>query len=165
MKKVVLIIALAIMAIGVNAKDLKGTRGFVDLGYGIGIYGSAESNITLLGSYGWQVAEPLFAGVGIGFNYYHDFGDGHLAMPIFGHVRYDLKTSSKYSPFADVKLGYSPKINEIKGLYFSPGFGCRLNLGRLAFNVGLYYVLQKIEVTGMDSGNADNIAIRLGLEF
>lgn len=165
MKKVLFILVMAVFAVGSSAKDLSaGYRGFVEAGYAIGIDSSGESRIELMTTHGYQVIPNLFLGAGIGVNYYGQKGLDNVALPLFVDARFDLN-SKRFAPFADFKIGYSPNVNEIKGLFTSLGGGLRFNFNpKFALNFGVFYSLQKFNLGNLRA-NADAIALRVGFEF
>ena len=165
MKKLGVICILCSFAFFANSRDLStGYRGFVDIGYSIGLDDSAESHIDLMTTHGYQVLPQLFLGVGTGINYYGQHGMDNVTIPIYADARFDLN-SNRYSPFADAKIGYSPCVNDIKGFYMSLGGGLRFNFSRsFAGNIGLFYILQKVN-TDFGRGNIDGIALKVGIEF
>lgn len=165
MKKIGILCIICSFAFFANSKGMgTGYRGFVDVGYSIGIDNSAESHIDLMTTHGCQVLPQLFLGVGTGINYYGQNGMDNVAIPIYADARFDFN-SNKFAPFADVKLGYTPNVNDIKGFYMSLGGGLRYGLNNsLALNFGLHYILQKINLGGARA-NGDCIGIKVGLEF
>lgn len=134
-----------------------GYRGFVDLGYtlGVGAAGGVD-RIDLYTSHGIQIIPQLYAGLGSGVSYY--FNGSGVSVPIFANIRTDI-LKSKATPFIDVKVGYS--VVDIKGFYLSPTLGCRIN----HFNIGFSYVMQKLNVYGWDFGNVGGLSLKLGFEF
>lgn len=134
-----------------------GYRGFIDLGYTLGV-GAAEGfdRIDLYTSHGIQIIPQLYAGIGSGVSYFYDWEE--LSVPVFANIRTDI-LKSKATPFIDVKVGYS--VTGIKGFYLSPTLGCRIN----HFNIGFSYVMQKLNVYGWDFGNVGGLSVKLGFEF
>ena len=80
MKKVLLILALALLSSQAKALDYDddgvspGYRGFVDFSYslGVGDFGKNHDRVNLMTSHGYQFVPQFFAGIGIGANYYYD---------------------------------------------------------------------------------------------
>lgn len=134
-----------------------GYRGFVDLGFTVGVGGGRGCDrIELATSHGVQIIPQLYVGAGVGVSYFYDFSD--VAIPLFVDVRTDL-LQNKTTPFIDLKIGYS--VAGISGFYLSPTLGCRFN----RFSIGLSYIMQKQNVYGWSVGNVGGFSIKLGLEF
>ncbi len=114
-----------------------GYRGFVDLGYSVGVGTYGTGRVEFATSHGYQFGGHLYAGVGTGINYYNEADV--FSVPVFAHLRCDL-TKKAVSPYLDVKLGYS--LFDVQGFYFNPSIGCRFALSRGGINVGLGYSLQ-----------------------
>lgn len=84
-------------------------------------------------SHGFQINPTYFVGAGLSMEKYAD-NDSWLA-PVFLQGRADLKLG-KFTPFADIRLGYNTAKNG--DAYLSPTIGYRLNWGRkLGVNLGL----------------------------
>lgn len=163
------------MGSGISAGDdytLKpGYKGFVDLGYGIGVGDYGEGRLEVQTTHGYQFNPYFFAGVGAGFSYFHE---GSLScLPIFADLRGNLPiTGSKISPFLDLKIGYS--VLDVEGFYMSPSVGARIAVGQLTgLNISLGYEMQKwsyeIYIPGYWSEegteNTGAFTIKLGLDF
>lgn len=145
-----------------------GYKGFVEAGYTIGVGDAGEGRISVMTVHGYQINPYIFAGIGVGGNYFHD-GDV-WNVPIFADVRSNILDNS-ISPFVDVKIGYS--ILDIKGFFFSPSIGCRFAIGdKTGLNVGVGYELQKFSSNGYVlgykysyKGTCGGIAFKVGLDF
>lgn len=97
-------------------------------------------------SIGWQFAPSIFVGFGMAdqiyldywfYGYYSYQPEPVAQVPFFLDFRYDLKPA-KFSPFADVRFGYSFTSDEYvnySGMYLNPSIGVRYN--RLSFSIGL----------------------------
>ena len=133
-----------------------GYRGFVDLGFTVGLGYDYGGRVAFFTSHGVQILPQLYVGGGVGVNYFYDL-DG-VSIPLFVDVRTDLK-KAKISPFVDLKLGYS--VADIKGFYLSPTIGCRFN----RFSLGLSYEMQKFDFYGYSLTNLDGLSIKLSFEF
>ncbi len=140
----------------------KGYRGFLDLGYGIGVGDVAEGRIEVSTAHGYQFNQYFFAGVGVGFNYFHDGSSCNL--PIFADFRGTMPlTDSKIAPFLDFKVGYS--VLDVEGFYCSPSIGIRVaTSGKSGFNIGLGYEVQKFDAY-WSKLNAGAVTIKVGLDF
>ena len=128
-------------------------RGFVDLGYTIGVGAVSNSDrVELTTTHGVQIFPELFVGAGAGINFYHS-SDGAIALPFFVDVRTDILRSN-ISPFVDLKVGYS--FGEVSGLYVTPSVGCKVN--HLDFSLG--YVSQRYH--GLNIGG---LSLKFGVNF
>lgn len=155
--KRILIAAVALLAC-VGMANAGGYRGAVDLGIGAASHG--ESHFEVSTTHGYVVNPYLFVGGGIGLHYYWDVES--LAMPIYFDVegRYNLGVVTS---FLDIRLGGSPDIDGIGGIYFSPVAGVKWK----RFTAGLGYTLQKMKnpYRPADPFSLDGFTIRLGVEF
>lgn len=146
----------------------KGYKGFVDLGYAIGVGDWGLDRVEISTAHGYQFNPYLFVGAGFGVNYYTD---AELCnIPVFANLRANL-LNAKITPFVDVKIGYS--VVDIEGFYFAPSIGCRFGLTRrMAINLGVGYAMQKAEIfytSGnyyyYDMINSGAIDFKVGFEF
>lgn len=141
-----------------------GYKGFIDLGYTFGIGDWGEDRMSFSTSHGYQFNPYLFAGIGVGVNYYFD--SEVFALPIFAHIRANF-IDNKISPYIDFKVGYSPNL-DFEGFYMSPSIGCKIG----SFNIGVGYVMQKVKIEYEDYDydesetlNCGGISVKLGFEF
>lgn len=129
----------------------RGYRGFVDwtnrIHHHSDLYGSKTYfNPGISTSHGYQFNPWLFAGAGIdltlsdiGFLNHHAYSLDNTDLSIFAQCRTDLQFG-KFTPFADVRLGWNASSNGT--VYFSPSIGYRFNWGRkMGLNVGVGYTL------------------------
>lgn len=132
------IAALALVATAYGRHPSRGYRGFVDWSSDVRrekvFNGSATNFVTgVTTTHGCQFNPWLFAGGGVGVEYGSKFGN--YIVPIYADVRFDPLMGS-FSPFADIRLGYS--CTDGGGVYFSPSVGYRIDLGRkVGINIGL----------------------------
>ena len=128
-------------------------RGFVDLGYkiGVGIVSNSD-RVELTTSHGVQIFPELFVGAGAGVSCYH-ISDCAISLPFFVDVRTDILRSN-VTPFVDLKVGYS--FGEVSGLYVTPSVGCKVN--RLDFSLG--YVSQRYH-----GFNLGGLSLKFGVNF
>jgi len=142
----------------------KGYRGFVDLGYTIGIGDYGEGRFEMQTSHGYQFLPYFYMGVGAGMSYFHE--SKAVAVPVFADLRADFFNNS-ITPFVDFKVGYS--VADVTGFYMSPSLGCRFGLKQnLALNFSVGYTMQKYDwETYYFNGteNCGGLNIRLGVEF
>lgn len=83
-------------------------------------------------SHGYQIKPWIFAGAGISYEKSTQYSS--TILPVFLQCRTDLKFG-KYTPFGDVRIGYS--LTDGGGVYFSPSIGYRFNWGRkMGLNIG-----------------------------
>lgn len=159
-----------IMKEEVNLSSLKNTissgyKGFIDLGYTIGIGDFEEDRIEFTTSHGYQANPYLFIGAGVGVSYW--FGPATVAIPIFGNLRLNIPTGAPVCPYFDFKLGYSPY--DLCGFYGNFSAGCRIATGsKSALNIGFGYQIQKVdELFGKHkySVNVNGLAFKVGYEF
>lgn len=141
-----------------------GYRGFVDLGYSIGTGTFGEDRIEVATSHGYQFNPYVFAGAGVGFNYFFD--SEVIGIPIYAHVRSEFLNNS-ITPFADFKIGYS--VVDAEGFYMTPSVGCRFAIGELrGLSVSLVYTLLKAEVGNYyysDTETVGGFSIKVGFDF
>lgn len=141
-----------------NLGNKTGYKGFVDLGYTIGVGDWAVDRLEISTSHGYQFNPYLYAGAGVAANYYLDaevFG-----LPIFAHVRGNILDNS-ISPYVDFRIGYSP-LKDVLGLYMAPSVGCKI----YSFNVSLGYVMQKVTDDYYDiTVNCGGFSLKVGYEF
>ncbi len=128
-------------------------RGFVDLGYTVGVGAVSNSDrIELTTTHGVQILPELFVGAGAGISYYH-FNDGAIALPFFVDVRSDILRSN-ITPYVDLKIGYA--FGNLNGLYVTPSVGCKVNC--MDFSLG--YVVQRY--VGFNVGG---LSLKVGVHF
>ncbi len=183
MKRYLFLILVLLSTVTAFSQTTKGFRGMFNVGYTVGnsiteVYSSSYGNqyyddstnrITFKLIGGYQLSPAFFVGAGVGMNYctYAE----EFAIPIFADVRYDLRTRSRFSFFANVQIGYS--VNYIEGFNMQPSVGVRYALNdRLGLSLGIGYEIQSFDMGGesMSSynykeGNANGFAVQLGFEF
>lgn len=120
----------------------KGYKGFVDLGYAIGVGSWGVDRVEFTTAHGYQFNPYLFGGIGLGVNYYTE--SELCNLPIFANIRANL-LDAKITPFVDFRIGYS--VLDVEGLYLAPSVGCRFALTRkMAVNLGVGYTLQRVGI-------------------
>ena len=147
-----------------NSGNESGYKGFIDLGYTIGVGDWGIDRLELSTSHGYQFNPYLYVGAGIAANYYFDAEV--IGMPIFAHVRGNILNNS-ISPYIDFRIGYSP-LKDVQGLYLTPSIGCKIK----SFNVSVGYVMQKAKYYYSDyyydyegSENCGGLSLKVGFEF
>ncbi len=150
-------------------------RGFFGESYVFGTGGDHEEDRNLLyTSHGLQINPFLYAGVGLGINYWVD--SEVCSVPIFAHLRSEFHMSLKknVSPYIDAKIGYS--VADVEGFYFTPSVGCHFYFGhsKVGLSVGLGYVLQKCKMNyydysynylGSGTGTAGGLELTVALDI
>lgn len=145
-------------------------RGFIGDSYIFGVGDIEKSREFLYTSHGCQITPFLYAGVGVGVNYWFD--DEKWSIPVFGHLRSELHSVFKknFSPYVDTKIGYS--FADCKGFYFTPSIGCHFYFGhsKTGLSVGVGYVLQKADVyepfkRSSSSKNVGGVEVTLAFDF
>ncbi len=143
-----------------DGKGLKaGYRGFVDLGYSIGVGDFGEGRAEFATSHGYQFNPYIYAGLGAGVHYYHE--SEMVEIPVFAHVRSEFLNNA-ISPFFDFKIGYT--VYDATGFYMTPSVGCRF----AGVSIGIGYTMQKVEYDiGHYSGseNCGGFSIKVGFDF
>ncbi|MGM9861094.1 MAG: hypothetical protein ACI30W_00715 [Muribaculaceae bacterium] len=148
----------------------RGYRGFFDAGYSVGV-GGGTGRIETSTVHGYQFSPYFFAGVGVGFSYFHE---GEVwGLPIFADFRgeYGNFGTGRVAPFVDFRIGYTP--TDISGFYMSPSVGVRYAINSNAgINLSLGYTMQKCEYYfsyggyyGEGTANCGGFTIRLGIDF
>ena len=170
MKKIALLMLLTLgsFAFCMAQEGAKsGYRGFVDLGYTIGVGGMPDRNqIALTTSHGYQFNPYFYAGLGAGVNYYHDISK--MEIPIFADFRTDI-LNNWITPYAELRVGYA--INNGARFFVTPIGGCRFNFNKIALNIGVGYTLQKLPSHWYGDGTVDYnfrsnaVCVKLGLDF
>lgn len=156
MRKVFLLTALLLSAIGTNAQNTARNcyRGYVDAGYSIGTgdydFGRFEVNT----SHGYQFNPYLFLGAGTGLHFMSsyktkgmdiplDIRDSKVDIPIFADVRCNFM-KKKVTPFVDLKGG--TYVTNGGGLYVNASVGCRFSINeKQAINLSVGYATEKLE--------------------
>lgn len=186
MKKFVLILFLVPFSLAIYAKQpQRGYRGFVDWSNSIRSYeftGVGRTNDYYTGfstSHGYQINSLIFTGAGFDLEYFST-GNDFIIAP-FLDLRADFKLY-KFTPFADVRIGYS--CTDGGGVYFSPSIGYRFNWGRkVGVNLGVGLTLKGYkrdiidleyypdlgwwggEYKGTERGVETLFSFRIGLDF
>lgn len=149
------------MRLNNNSGNETGYKGFIDLGYTIGVGDWGIDRLELSTSHGCQFNPYLYIGAGIAANYYFDAEV--VGLPIFAHVRGNILNNS-ISPYVDFRIGYSP-LEDVQGFYMAPSVGCKI----YSFNVSLGYVMQKASYYdyyyGDSSENCGGFSLKVGFEF
>lgn len=154
---------------------IKGYRGFVDLGYTIGVGTYDLDRIELTTSHGYQFSSYFFAGIGTGAHYYCSHETNEFFIPLFADFRGNL-LKGPIVPFAGLKAGYVFRTREGIGKfgpYFSPSVGVKFMItNKAAMNISLGYVAQFAELWFFDywsrysdTENLGGLSFKVGFEF
>jgi hypothetical protein len=105
-----------------------------------GMYGGGNFNFSV--SNGWQISPYFYVGTGFGVEYHG--GLSTVFVPIFGNLRTNF-IDKKYTPFLDVKAGYS--LVDGMGAYFSPSLGVSFGVSpKCCINFSVGYTMQGVKV-------------------
>lgn len=172
MKRIIIVLFLLCSFANINAQ--KRYRGFVDLGYSIGVADDSfisclkQDKLEFLTTHGIMVNSHIFLGGGIGINYVMG-GVSDLNIPVYAAFQYEL-ISNSISPFFNFKAGYSfSSVSNIQGPMISPAFGVKFPFKEeYAFNLAIAptFLIVTVPKEGQDwtEGNI-GISIRGGFEF
>lgn len=149
-----------------------GFKGFIELGYGLGIGNERNNIFGIETSFGYQFNHYLYLGGGLGVHFHNALVDTYPwredeatvntkrndpdykfpFIPIYLNVRSQLFESDRITPFVDVKIGSS--IINYYGFFFSPAIGVHIPTSSfLALNISLGYALQQSEYKFWVTGN------------
>ena len=111
----------------------------------------------------------MFVGAGVGANYLYNYS--LINLPIFVDVRASLPIKgSKFTPFVDVRAGYS--LLDVEGFYFNPSVGLRIGGKRIGASLTVGYEMQLSDLyfnyegkVYNGSGNVGALKLRIGFEF
>ncbi len=141
MKRISLILAVCLLAIGVFARQpQRGYRGFIDWDNNLTSYTewTPDNHVTyyytgVSTSHGYQFNPNFYLGAGLSLEY-NKRSESYF-LPLYLQARTDQKFG-KFTPFGDLRLGYS--FSDGGGLYVCPTIGYRFNWGRkFALNLGV----------------------------
>lgn len=192
MKKIILVIVMAVSILSVKAQDNSfggGYRGFADLGYNIGVGDYDFGRFEISTTHGYQVNPYFFVGGGVGFHFMSSYEtkgmdipldkrDSKVSIPLFADFRGTF-SKRKFAPFADLKLGYFVTNND--GFYGNVSAGCRMAIkGKQGIFLSIGYTYEKLEFQTFSRFNSttsmnytrtprkldcEGISIKLGYEF
>lgn len=137
---------------------VRGYRGFFDFGYSIG-FENSFNRLEFSTSHGYQFMPYLYAGLGIGMQYYHSLNAAEI--PVYAYVRSEFLKHS-VSPFLDLKIGCN--VYADVGFYIAPSVGCRFAVGQKAgIGISLGYTMHNVKVSYYDaSGYYNNFGLNIG---
>ncbi|GEM_PF-747950 len=134
-------------------------RGFIDLGYSLGV-GEPRNNYWLIEtSFGYQVTPLWYVGAGVALHHFkanvgsyplrndktvpepNDPDWKYPFIPFYLNGRYNLRSESQHTPWVDLKVG-ATFINHT-GFFTSPSIGYHFATNQFfTINVGVGYALQ-----------------------
>ena len=144
-------------------------KGMLDFGYGIAVGDVPQDLIGVSTVHGCEINKYLFVGAGVGANYLYNYS--LINLPIFADVRAFLPIKgSKFTPFVDVRAGYS--LLDVEGFYFNPSVGLRIGGKRIGASLTVGYEMQLSDLyfnyegkVYNGSGNVGALKLRIGFEF
>lgn len=149
MKRIYLIPILALQILPLQARQPeKGYRGFIEWSndmrrpeyYYFGKETQIFSGIST--SHGYQINPDLFVGAGVAIELHSNNGTQNWLVPLFAQIRTDRKWGD-FTPFGDLRVGYSAVSGSDRGFFLSPSIGYRFNWGRKAgLNIGLGWTMK-----------------------
>lgn len=189
MKRLLLLAALVPAMPGAKAQNVARNcyRGFVDLGYSVGIGDYKFNRFEISTSQGYQFNPYIFLGAGVGFHfmpYYeftiwntpHEVRDRVIDIPLFANLHLNF-TKTRVTPFVDAKGGVFVTNNG--GAYANASGGIRVAVNdkqAVSLSVGYTYEELQFEVyhdlaNGWGSirrpwkAPAEAVTVKLGYEF
>lgn len=155
-KKVFPVAILLSVAMCANAQNITENcyRGFVDVGYslGVGDYKFVRTEVNT--SHGFQFDPYLFCGFGMGLHLMPEYETEGMIIPldtrdrkvdvtIFANLRYNI-TKGQIAPYVDLKGGTF--VNNNGGLYLYGALGCRIAINeKQAMNFSVGYSSENLE--------------------
>ena len=136
-------------------KNSKEYKGYIELGYNIGIGELSIDRFEVQTSHGIKLSPSFYIGAGVGIDHYHEVD--LTSIPVFLDIRANI-LETFVSPNIGLKLGYS--FNDIEGFYMSPSVGCKI--GPCNFNIG--YILQIAE-TDFGNMSIEGVSFKIGYSF
>jgi len=156
--------------------DITGSRGFIELGYTVGMGDLSLGRIELLISQGHQFSPYFYFGGGSGLNYYCTNGANDLIIPVFLDFRGNF-IEGAVVPFVGLKAGYSFTTKKLGGMgvYIAPSVGVKfMTSEKNAINLSLSYTAQigtidyydyRYSVVYSEKKNIGGLSIKVGYEF
>lgn len=139
--------------------DTSKFRGFVDLGYSLGMGAPRNDYWLVETSFGYMATPRVYLGAGIGLHKFNAKIDSYPMrtdgakpepndpdlnnfpfIPLYADVRYNLRSENLNTPWAGIKVGGS--VFNHGGVFVSPSIGYHLASSQFfSFNVGVGYAL------------------------
>lgn len=178
MKRIYLIIMLlGLLATNSAYSQSIKYQGEVLGGYSLGIGTFSMDRVNLHTVHGIRFNQYLFAGVGLGVDYFYNFDaylsdidtKGELTMPIFFDIKGYLPVSPKVSMFVSFDIGAGIGLTEgvsgSKGLMFTPAIGTSMKVSsKNAITISAGYNYQAWSESEFKI-NTDAISLKLGFQF
>lgn len=164
-------------------------RGFVDLGYSVGIGDYKFNRFEISTSQGYQFNPYIFLGAGVGFHFmpYYETPDMSLPnevrdrlidIPLFVNLHLNF-TKTRVTPFVDAKGGVYVTNNG--GVYANVSGGCRIAINeKKAVSLSVGYTYEELQFEKFDrftsqwtldytrrpwKAPAEAVTVKLGYEF
>lgn len=161
MKKLFLSVVLALGAVFAQAQEEIRYQPEVELGYSVGVGDYAAGRVNLKTVQGVRIGNHFSAGVGLGFDIYHDLTEScELIIPITLNLKGHLPINENVAPFVSLDLGYgigaTEGVSGLGGFNWGPAVGIRYK--KVKFELG--YTSQRIQDHGI---GFDMGAVRFGI--
>ena len=141
MKKITLILILALCIIGVSAQDKITYTAKIGSAIPMSTPNITPFNVEAIAHY--NLTSHWAFGAGTGYGLY----DGISLIPIYANVKYTIKPDAKYNFFADCSIGYSFALGDKNngGYYLNPEFGIQRKFWNKTFSFTVGYQWQYLE--------------------
>lgn len=144
------------------------------IGTGLSISTPSSTPITWQALGYYNLTERWSVGVGTGLSFYEK-----MLIPVFGDIRFQIGRTRKFTPYAELGMGYSfaPQSDVNGGFFMNPSFGIQYPLkNKMRLQLAIGYELQELErlKTQIDSYfskefveqlSHHSISVKLGLKF
>ncbi|MDH6312705.1 hypothetical protein M2137_001480 [Parabacteroides sp. PFB2-10] len=150
--------------------ETTGYRGFVELGYTLGVGDYSMGRAEFLTSHGYQLSPYLFLGAGTGVHYYHTNGADDFVIPVFMDFRANILKGANV-PFIGFKAGYTFGLRypyeDGMGTYIAPTAGIKfMTSAKRSVYLSLGYTLQYGGYFGFsDKVEFGGFSMKIGYEF
>lgn len=178
MKQLIFIILLSITMVNVRAQNSNNNENKFSFVTTVGTSLPMDEPSTT--PFTWQVlgyyniTDRWAVGAGTGLSFYEK-----MLIPIHGNVRYQIGKERRFTPYAELAIGYSlaPSSDANGGIFVNPSIGVQYPLkNKMKLQLAVGYELQKLErlKTQTDSYflkefeeqlNHHSISFRIGLKF
>lgn len=177
MKYLILIILFSLAAAFTKAQTVNNERKFsfattIGTGLSVSVPSSTPATWQALGYY--NLTERWSVGAGTGLSFYEK-----MLIPVFGDIRFQIGRTRKFTPYAELGVGYSfaPSDNANGGFFMNPSFGFQYPLkNRMKLQLAVGYEMQELERLRRHADNYfekefaeklshHSVSIKLGLKF
>lgn len=151
-------------------RNIRGFRGFMEVGYMTGIGDNKYSYIEISKSVGFQFNPYIYMGVGVSMHLSNTHEGGY---PLFVNPRFNLSDNKTWTPFISLKGGYS--VGDTQGWNAGVTAGTSFifgKKGKFAFNAGIGYTYFDAKIKEYDKASNSRLSynknfhsIGLKLEF